>query len=104
MMEALLTSSIPTIGNVTITRENYIYCACENAFTWTITFNDYTAGFIPLITFDTTLITSISGGDAGLVGPIIIQKPAHMNGTFLLEITTANGFQQSGALPYNASG
>ena len=101
MLKAILTTSIPAVGDIDVTREEYIFCACFNAFTWTITFNDYSTGVMPTVVFD---YSSLSGTNAQLIGPTIIQTPATLGGFFALQIMTSTGLKQSTFVPYDASG
>ena len=101
MMKGLLTSSIPELGNITITRQDFIYCACFNAFIWIITFNDFSSGNFPLIVFDSSHLT---GPGVSLLGPMLLQTPAELGGFFTLQVSTAGGNQQSDLIPYDASG
>ena len=100
MMGALLMGSIPSMGNLTISREDYIYCACYNAFKWTVTFNDYSLGPLPFITLDPS---GLVGESSELIGPEILQHPAALGGSFAFQIVTASGIQSSSYIPYDAS-
>lgn len=89
VLEAIIRFDLPSLGNVTVNREAYIFCACDNAYTWTLTFNDIAVGtFSPLILDG----TSLTGSNVGIVGPTILQSPALLGGTFTLSavgLTTA---------------
>jgi hypothetical protein len=96
MLNVFLSQDFPGLGNVTATRVPYIYCACQGAYNWTITFNDITIGDLHPFSFDGSLLT---GTGAAVVGPNIIQSPAKLGGTFSLQ---ANG-KQSRQLPVDAT-
>ena len=96
MIEAIIRFDLPSLGAVTVTREAYIFCACENAFTWTITFLDIIEGPFDQFIFDASLLTGL---DATVVGPNIIQLPALLGGTFSLSALGRNTSQ----IPYDAT-
>jgi hypothetical protein len=81
ILAAALRADIPSLGNVTVSREPYIFCACDNAFTWTLTFHDITAGQFAPMTLDGSGLTGV---DAQILGPTIVQAPAFLGGTFTL--------------------
>lgn len=60
VMEAIITYDLH-LGNITVTKVPYLYCACDNAFTWTITFYDQNDAPFDLITIDGTLLTGEVG-------------------------------------------
>jgi hypothetical protein len=72
---------MPELGNITATKVPYTYCACENAFTWTFTFNDLNTGDVMPITLDGTLLT---GGGVQILGPTILQEASKLDGHFNL--------------------
>jgi len=92
MIEAIIRFDLPSLGAVTVTREAYIFCACENAFTWMITFLDMIEGPLNQFIFDTSLLTGI---DATVVGPNIIQSSALLGGSFSLSAFGRNTSQIS---------
>lgn len=95
MVESVINFDLSSLGKVIVTREPYIFCACKNAFLWTVTFIDITQGeFFPLV-FDTSMLT---GQNAQIIGPILVQSPAFMRGTFF--IIGLN--KQSSAIPFDA--
>jgi len=92
---AVLNADLPHLGRVTVTREAYIFCACDNAFTWTITFHDLTAGNVPSILFQTDGLE----GSSAMVGPKRLQEAAYMGGQFKLNVLG----KQTGYIQYDAS-
>eukprot|EP01038_Epipyxis_sp_PR26KG_P006150 gene6150-8477_t len=97
MISAILAFDLPSLGKVNVVKEPYIYCACYNAFTWTLNFIDINEGEFPnVISIDSTLLT---GSGAVIVGPQIIQSPAKLGGSF---IVNAVG-KSSTPIPYDAS-
>ena len=91
----ILSEDLPHLGRITATREAYIFCACENAYTWTLTFHDLTAGIIPSMKFD------ISGllGSSNIGDNKRIQEAAYVGGKFRLNVFG----KQTGDIPYDAS-
>ena len=96
MLEIQLRQAISQLGNVTITREPYIFCACENAFLWTLTFNDVAAGVLHDFVINSAKLT---GGGATIVGPTTVRDAAYLAGSFNL---IANG-KTSAPLPFDAT-
>lgn len=95
VMVAIITYDLH-LGDVTVTKSPYLYCACENAYTWTVTFNDKNNEPFDLITIDSTLL---SGDGVMMMGPTMIQSSAVIGGTFKLiglGKTTSN-------IPYDAN-
>lgn len=66
MMRCLLTSSILEVCNMTVTRQDYIYCACLNTFAWTITYNNYSYGTLPAVESNSSLRI---GASVALIAP-----------------------------------
>lgn len=101
MLQAILTSTIPEIGNITVVREDYAYCACNNAYKWILVFNNFVEGYLP----DFTIFSSLSGEGAQVIGPKILQVPSHLGGTFFIEIVSSNGsLVRTHDLLYNITG
>jgi len=96
MLQAILFEDIPALGNVTVSREAYIFCACENAFTWTLTFNDLNLGPVDALTLSGK---GLHGFNSKLSEIITIQDSAVIGGSFTL---LALG-QESEPLSYDAS-
>jgi len=92
---AILNADLEHLGRVTVTREAYIFCACDNAFTWTVTFHDLTAGNIPSMEFVTDQLEESSA----IVGPKRLQEAAFVGGQFKLNIFG----KETGYLKYDAS-
>jgi hypothetical protein len=108
MLRTILHADIPSLGTIEISREAYIYCACENAFTWTITFADLDEGYVGDLAFDVSMMnttyangqdvnTTYTGSD--IVGPTRVQEAALLGGTFTLKANE----KTSSALSYNAT-
>lgn len=95
-LASILASDIPSLGNVTISVKSYDYCACYNAYVWTLTFNDYTVGTFGGITTDGSSLTSTG---AFISTPTTLQSPSYLDGTFKLK---AYGLTSS-AIPYDAT-
>lgn len=81
MLEVIIMRDLPKLGLVTVTREPYIYCACYNAYTWSITFHDLDQGTVNPIVLNGALL---SGQNAAIVGPVTIQNSSRIGGTFTL--------------------
>lgn len=96
MLVILLQQALPQLGNVTVNREPYIFCACENAFLWTLTFNDVAVGVLHNFVFNSAKLT---GSGAKIVGPTKVRDAAFLAGSFNL---IANG-KVSFSLPFDAS-
>jgi hypothetical protein len=101
-MQAYFHQYLPDIGNITVRREPYIFCACYQAYNWTITFHDHGFGPMPALSFDTTDLT---GSHAAIVGPLPIQEPAVLGGSFAVQYTNPNtGIPRtSHYVPYDAT-
>ena len=82
-ISAFLAFDMPELGNVTATKEKYNFCACEGAYQWTLTFNDLNTGLVEPITLDGSLLT---GTDAQIIGPNVLQEAAVLQGTFTLSM------------------
>ncbi len=94
-LQNLIQFDLPTIGGVTVTAEPYLYCACLNAFTWTITFTEQTVGVFNAISLNGN---SLTGGGVGISSAAIIQSPSRLAGSFTL---SALG-KTTPAIPYDA--
>eukprot|EP01041_Mallomonas_annulata_P002557 gene2557-4990_t len=92
---AIIEYDMPKLGNVTAVREPYIYCGCEGAYKWTLTFHDLTEGFFASLTLNGAGLT---GKNAGIIGPNIIQSSSYIRGSFQL---TGHGLKTSD-IPYDA--
>lgn len=89
-LTAILAADLPLLGNVTASVVPYEYCACYNAYVWTLTFNDFQVGSFPGISTDGASLTS-----TGVIisDPITLQSPSQLAGTFTLSaygLTTSN--------------
>ncbi len=80
-LQAIFTHDLPTVGNVTVSVESYKFCACYNAFQWTLTFNGYTEGDFVDVSIDSSQVT---GFEAEVSQPEVIQYPSKLTGTFTL--------------------
>ena len=83
------------VGVVEVSRERYIYCACHNAFIWSITFIDIIRGSFAPIMFD---FSSLTGSNAIIVGPHVIQDATFLSGSFTIKAIN----KESDPIPYNA--
>lgn len=95
IMEVYIMTDLSYLGVVTVTREPYIYCACDNAFTWTITFHDLDVGQVLPIELDGSLLT---GNEADVSDVTTIQNSSFLQGTFTI---SALG-NVSGPIPFDA--
>eukprot|EP01033_Poteriospumella_lacustris_P006607 gene6608-4759_t len=95
-LTSILAADIPSLGNVTVSVTSYDYCACYNAFVWTLTFHDFTVGTFGGITTDGAALTSTG---AFISTPTTLQSPSYLDGTFTL---SAYG-RTSSAIPYDAT-
>lgn len=98
MLNAILNYDFPTLGFVNVTRDSNIYCACYNAYIWTLTFVDLVYGVYDPLIFHNSALT---GSNADVVGPKILQLPAYLIGTFQLK-TSDFGLTTS-PIQYNAN-
>lgn len=87
MLASILAYDIPSLGSVVVDRQPYVFCACYEAYNWTITFNDLSIGNFELLTLNGSLLT---GSEAIIVGPYLIQSSAALNGTFSLSFEGTN--------------
>jgi hypothetical protein len=94
MIEVMVMRDIPRLGVITVTKTPYIYCACYNAFNWTITFHDLDVGTTYPIKID---YSELSGKGAKIVGPFTIQNSSIIGGEFTLK---ALG-KESRGIPYD---
>jgi hypothetical protein len=72
---------LPTIGSVQVSREPYLYCACLNAFTWTVTFLDQNVGIFDAMVLSDSLLT---GHGSSISDVEILQTPSRLEGTYTL--------------------
>lgn len=96
LLESILNYDLSVLGKVTVKRTPYIYCACENAFTWQITFDDITSGVTDSLIFDSS---GLIGVNASVQGPFIKQQAAYLDGTFALTF----GDKTSSYINYDAT-
>lgn len=95
-LTSILLSDIPSLGNVTVSVRSYDYCACYNAFVWTLTFHDFSLGTFGGIQTDGSGLTSTG---VFISPPTTLQSPSILSGTFKLK---AYGLTSS-PIPYDAS-
>lgn len=95
MLASIFSYDFPMVGRVSVDREPYIFCACNNAYKWTVTFLEFVEGKMKDFTFGNILM---KGLDATVVGPIVLQKPALIGGSFKLK---AFGLE-SNPIPFDA--
>jgi hypothetical protein len=96
ILYAILSYDLPSLGKLKISRRVNTYCACVNAFIWTITFLELTEGIYSPI----SLNDQLQGEGAEMVGPILLQSPSVINGSFRFFISEFN--LSTNDLPYNA--
>ena len=81
-------------------REPYIYCSCDDAFTWTITFLNYNETTMNLLlTIDDTLLF---GTGASMSEVTMLQAPAMLQGSFSIKYPKNTANQQSLSISYDA--
>ena len=100
MLHAILSYSLPELGNVTVSRVPYIYCACSNAFNWTFTFNDINQGIFHTFVVDDSKLT---GSGAAIAGVTILQSPSLLSGTFSLSLSHPLKSVVSVTVPFDAT-
>ncbi|RYH30929.1 hypothetical protein EON65_03875 [archaeon] len=93
---AILGYDMAVLGAIEVSRTRYDYCACENAYSWTITFSDYNVGTMDFITIDGSLLTGVG---ARISQPVMLQNPSLLSGSFRL---SALG-KKSTLIPFDAS-
>jgi hypothetical protein len=96
MLEAIIEADLPHLGEVEVSRQAYIYCACENAFTWSITFTELTEGYVQNLVFDTSGLTS-DGAD--ITDLVRVQEAGIVGGHFVLHANQ----RTTEPIPHNAS-
>ena len=84
------------LGEVNVTKESYIYCACNNAFKWTVTFLDRKRGDLSPLIFDTSELTGLN---AAIEDANTIQDSSFLGGTFTI---IALG-KETDSIPYDAT-
>jgi hypothetical protein len=79
-VQTILQSDLPALGRVLVQREPYTYCACANAYTWTLTFDEKGGDVQPVVVG----IAGLTGG-GGAVTPVktLVNSPV-LGGTFEL--------------------
>lgn len=82
MILAIFEYDLAVLGTINVSRVPYIYCACQNAFTWTITMTNINIGVAQTLSFDSTLMTGV---EATISPATIIQSPARLSGGFALQ-------------------
>ena len=100
MLHAILSYSLPGLGNVTVSRQPYIYCACLNAFTWKFTFNDINEGIFHSFTVDDS---KLEGSGAAIADVIVLQSASLLSGSFSLSLATPLTSVTSVSVPFDAN-
>jgi len=95
MLASIFSYDFPMVGKVSVYREPYIYCACNGAYKWTVTFLEFVEGKMKDFSFGNVLM---KGKDAMVVGPIVLQKPALIGGSFKLKAFSL----ESSPIPFDA--
>ena len=101
-MQAYFNYSLPEIGNITVIREPYIFCACDGAFNWTVIFHDWGFGPMPSLSIDASGLT---GTGVTMVGPLIVRTPPVLGGSFAIQMNDPNTgvLLTSPHLPFDAT-
>jgi hypothetical protein len=79
-VQTILASDLPALGRVLVQREPYVYCACGNAWTWTLTF-DEKGGDVQPVVVGTAGLTG--GGGSATPVKTLVNSPV-LGGTFEL--------------------
>lgn len=79
------------IGSVAVTRSRNDFCACDNAYSWTITFVSMT-GDIPLISASNHLTGNGASIGDGIGGneAVLVTDSTVISGTFVLKYGTSS--------------
>ena len=100
MLHAILSYSLPALGNVTVSRQPYIYCACSNAFTWQFTFNDINMGIFHSFTVDDS---KLLGSGAAIADVTVLQSASLLSGSISLSLATPLTSITSVSVPFDAN-
>ncbi|KAG5180011.1 hypothetical protein JKP88DRAFT_279922 [Tribonema minus] len=108
-----LALGLPSLGRISVARRPYVFCACSNAYTWTLTFEEPVGEIIP-VTVDKSGLKTVTGSVTAAVASVtsvaVLQEAPVLGGTFKLGY---NGWAQrmnhlqgntTRALPYDATG
>ncbi|GMH95725.1 hypothetical protein TrST_g6431 [Triparma strigata] len=92
----------PLIGKVTASRTDNTWCACNNAYEWTVTFHN-TANLIQLGGFKMFVVddSGVTGPGAEVSQPRLVKGTTFIEGTFT--ITNPNNGMVSRDIAYNAN-
>ena len=82
-----LERSFPHLGAIAVSRTPYTWCACDDAYSWTVTFSVAT-GDVQLLLADGAGLT---GMRSGVSDPVALQESPWLNGTFRLAATARGG-------------
>ena len=67
-VQTALSEDFPMLGRILVAREEYIYCACDDGFIWTVTFDEVRVKERGLLRkYKTFLATTLSFFDAQLL-------------------------------------
>ena len=98
MLKAMLEYDLPVLGAISVERRPYIFCACEGAFTWVVTFADLVGGSVGTLAIDHGGLT---GRGASVSAPSVVQAAALLRGSFSLSYEGSTAM--SSAVRYDAS-
>jgi hypothetical protein len=82
LMKIYIMEDLPYLGVVSVTRIPHVFCACQNAFNWTITFHDLNMGLYPDLEFD---VEDLTGDNAFISDIVHIQRAAYLRGEFTVK-------------------
>jgi len=100
-LATFIEEEFPLLGRITASRTDNTWCACNNAYEWTVTFLDSTQMGEPYqntFDVDNSLVTGTGGG---VSQPRMIKERTFIDGFFSL--TNPNNGQKSRDLPANAT-
>ncbi|CAM9102436.1 unnamed protein product [Scytosiphon promiscuus] len=79
-VQAGLTEDFPTLGRMLVVREEYAFCACEDGFIWTVTFDEAEGDILSFVPD----ASELTGTGANTTEVNVLQDSPVIGGTFTL--------------------
>ena len=100
MLKAFLEAAIEVMGSVSVRREPNLFCACDGAYTWTVTMEEQDRGETVLLRTDGSGLT---GRGAAVSSPSVLQHPALLGGYFAVQLVRNSTTDASSSLQVTQS-
>lgn len=98
-LSAYLSADLPELGTITVERFQNIFCACDNAFNWTLTFLTHVGDLSPLIADGSGL-----SGDGAAISPVtVLQHGSALGGSFALILGNNTDAPRTRGIPFDVT-